>query len=212
MIKYFYSDGGEKGPVTLDQLKKKNIQKETLIWYEGLDDWKPAKEIRELDEIFELNPAATPKIKCNTGYKSSDSKSVRQKESSHESTYADSSDKHKQRMFSRAFSFKGRIRRTEYGLSLIIFSVIFVFFCDRFESEGVYYIALALLPFVWFITAQTWKRKHDLGISGWKNCKSNGPSISFVYSRGLVSFMQIYKMIFNEGQIGPNKYGEDPKN
>lgn len=208
MIKYFYSDGRKKGPVTLEQLKKKNIQKETLIWYEGLDDWKPAKEIRELDEIFELNPAATPKIKCNTGYKSSDSKSVRQKESSHESTYADSSDKHKQRMFSRAFSFKGRIRRTEYGLSLIIFSVIFVFVCDRFESEGVYYMILPLLPFVWFITAQTWKRQHDLGISGWNNDTGTGSKIIFVFHRGNFSF----KLLFKEGQIGPNKYGEDPKN
>lgn len=57
MKKYFYSIGQEKeGPVTLEELKQKAIQPKTLIWHEGLDDWKEAESIDELREVFELSP------------------------------------------------------------------------------------------------------------------------------------------------------------
>ena len=53
MKKYFYSNGQEKeGPVTLEELKQKDIQPKTLIWHEGLDDWKEAESVEELKEIF----------------------------------------------------------------------------------------------------------------------------------------------------------------
>lgn len=54
---YFYSNGQEKeGPVSLEELKQKDIQAKTLIWHEGLDDWKEAVNVDELREIFELSP------------------------------------------------------------------------------------------------------------------------------------------------------------
>ena len=57
MKKYFYSDGKVKhGPLSLDEIKQENITKETLIWFEGLDDWKPAKELDDLKSILELQP------------------------------------------------------------------------------------------------------------------------------------------------------------
>jgi len=57
MKKYFYSNGQDKeGPVTLEELKQKDITPKTLIWYEGLDDWKEAENVYELREIFELKP------------------------------------------------------------------------------------------------------------------------------------------------------------
>lgn len=57
MKKYFYSNGQEKvGPVTLEELKQKDIQPKTLIWFEGLDDWTPAGELVEMKPILELQP------------------------------------------------------------------------------------------------------------------------------------------------------------
>jgi len=57
MKKYFYSNGTEKqGPFSFDELKTENITQETLIWFEGLEDWTVAYEIEELNEIFELIP------------------------------------------------------------------------------------------------------------------------------------------------------------
>lgn len=57
MKKYFYSFGKEKkGPYTFEELKNEEITPETLIWFEGLDDWTTAKYILELEEILQLSP------------------------------------------------------------------------------------------------------------------------------------------------------------
>lgn len=67
MKKYFYSNGHEKdGPVTLEDLKQKDIKPKTLIWHEGLDDWKEAETIDELREIFELSLPPIPKLNSKT--------------------------------------------------------------------------------------------------------------------------------------------------
>ena len=61
MKKFFYSDGQSKhGPFNTAELKTKNISPETLIWYEGLDDWKLAKDIEEMIPILELIPPPLP--------------------------------------------------------------------------------------------------------------------------------------------------------
>jgi len=57
MKHYFYSSGeNQKGPLTFEQLKKENIDKDTLIWFEGIEDWTKAKYILELEEILQLSP------------------------------------------------------------------------------------------------------------------------------------------------------------
>ena len=57
MKKYFYTDGTDKfGPFTLGELKEKNISRETLVWFQELGEWKPAGNVPELSEIFELSP------------------------------------------------------------------------------------------------------------------------------------------------------------
>lgn len=56
MKKYFYADGKEKhGPLSLDELKRQDISNKTLIWFEGLDDWKLAGELDDIKPILELN-------------------------------------------------------------------------------------------------------------------------------------------------------------
>ncbi|TDS12361.1 DUF805 domain-containing protein [Sphingobacterium paludis] len=78
-----------------------------------------------------------------------------------------------QAMFSAPFSFKGRIRRTEYWLSLIIayayLALVAAFLAQDHEASeggGIAYL-LFLIPFYWFVFAQNTKRCHDRGNSGW---------------------------------------------
>ncbi len=53
MTQYFYALGTErKGPVTLAELRAAPITRTTLVWYEGLADWKPATEFPELSDLF----------------------------------------------------------------------------------------------------------------------------------------------------------------
>lgn len=57
MKKYFYNDGTNNlGPFTFEELKGKNISKETYVWFEGLADWKKAETIFELNELFSISP------------------------------------------------------------------------------------------------------------------------------------------------------------
>lgn len=57
MKKYYYSDGIEKfGPVSFDELKQKNITKDTLIWFQGMDKWTLAKNLEEMRPILDLVP------------------------------------------------------------------------------------------------------------------------------------------------------------
>ena len=107
-----------------------------------------------------------------------------------------------QRMFSHPFSFNGRIRRTEYGISFIIY-LVFVFvkeFCKVMmeTGQGVLWIMLSLALSVilaWFSFAQGAKRCHDLGNSGWYQ---------------LIPFYVLW-MLFKDGDDFDNGYGPDPK-
>ena len=52
MRQYFIHDGlKEEGPFNLEEIKQKNLKKETQIWYEGLEAWVNANSIDELKQI-----------------------------------------------------------------------------------------------------------------------------------------------------------------
>lgn len=57
MKKYFLHNGTESsGPFDLDELKAKSITKTTPVWYEGMENWKYAREIAELNSLFVVVP------------------------------------------------------------------------------------------------------------------------------------------------------------
>lgn len=104
-------------------------------------------------------------------------------------------------MFKTPFSFEGRIRRTEYGLSYLIYLAFSVPFNFYFQSSGepsgmvTLFFFVLLIPFLWFLLAQGAKRCHDRGNSGWFQ---------------LIPFYGLW-MIFADSDHGPNEYGPNPK-
>lgn len=63
MEEYYFSDGENQfGPFTLDELKNQKITKDSLIWYEGLDNWIKANEIENLKTLFKATPPPLQKI------------------------------------------------------------------------------------------------------------------------------------------------------
>ena len=53
MKKYFLHNGiDQQGPFDIEDLKTKNLTKETSIWFEGLPEWTTADKIDELKELI----------------------------------------------------------------------------------------------------------------------------------------------------------------
>lgn len=66
MKKYFYTDGTNNfGPFTLEELREKNITRETKVWFQELGEWKTAGTVPELTEIFKLVPPPITKTSLN---------------------------------------------------------------------------------------------------------------------------------------------------
>ena len=106
----------------------------------------------------------------------------------------------KKGMFKRIFSFKGRIRRTEYGLSYIAFIIWYCIFIGITEMNDInpllaLFIILTIVPAYWFLWAQGAKRCHDRGNSGWYQI------IPFYF----------FVMLFGGSEEGVNDYGTNPK-
>ena len=100
-------------------------------------------------------------------------------------------------MFASPFSFKGRIRRLEYGLSYILymsFIVLVALLQEHFNFDDIWAV-IPYLFFIAFLLAQGTKRCHDLGKSGFYQ---------------LIPFYVIL-MIFQEGEAKENRYGSNPK-
>ncbi|MES2458671.1 MAG: DUF805 domain-containing protein [Bacteroidota bacterium] len=108
-------------------------------------------------------------------------------------------------MFQNPFSFDGRIRRLEYGLSALIYFVyvviaivlmgVFGLMTESGGNEELLYFYLICSPAIYFYFAQGAKRCHDRNNSGW---------YMFVPFYG-------FWMLFADGDIGPNDYGDNPK-
>lgn len=102
-------------------------------------------------------------------------------------------------MFKRIFSFKGRIRRTEYGISYIVFYIWYFIFSiiamNDVNPVLALFTILTIVPAYWFFLAQGAKRCHDRGNSGWYQI------IPFYF----------FVMLFGRSEEGINDYGTNPK-
>ena len=101
-------------------------------------------------------------------------------------------------MFSHLFSFNGRIRRLEYGLTslaLYLYELPMELSEDDLSAGFAIVWLLLLIPALWIFYAQGAKRCHDMNNSGWYQ---------------LIPFYALW-MIFKKGDTGSNNYGDDPK-
>jgi len=192
MKKYFYSvDKEKKGPLSIEEFKDIDIDKKTLIWFEGLEEWTPAGGLQDFQEILQLQPPPIPSNEITINEKNENSDTNNEKPESYHSIHKG--------MFSNTLSFEGRIRRLEYGLSLIMFFTLNVILTIIMEAVGEDAAAIALLayiPMYWFLWAQGAKRCHDLGHNGWYQ---------------IIPFYVLW-LIFEKGESGGfNEYGPNPK-
>jgi uncharacterized membrane protein YhaH (DUF805 family) len=174
-LKYYYSENGATlGPHSLSQLLER-IDAETLVYREGIE-WTNAKAIDELKKFFK-------------------EQQVKEEYASNIAQFASITESliEPRKMFAAPFSFEGRIRRLEHGISTIIYYIIY-FIVLGISTEAPI-MGLAMIPIIWFILAQGAKRCHDRGNSGWYQ---------------IIPFY-IFWMLFAEGDKEANEYGNPPK-
>lgn len=64
MKKYYLHDGTESsGPFDFEELISKKINPKTPVWFEGLDTWKFANELTELNNLFQPIPPPISTLK-----------------------------------------------------------------------------------------------------------------------------------------------------
>lgn len=103
-------------------------------------------------------------------------------------------------MFNKPFSFKGRIRRLEYGISFIIYFIWYMIVevaskTPNLSQGAAIIILISIIPVLWFLWAQGCKRCHDRGNSGWYQ---------------IIPFYFLV-LLFGDGEPGNNDYGTNPK-
>jgi len=53
---FYYSEGDQQiGPLTLTQLEEAKLSDSTLVWFDGLEEWKPLSELTELRNTLNVN-------------------------------------------------------------------------------------------------------------------------------------------------------------
>jgi uncharacterized membrane protein YhaH (DUF805 family) len=189
-LMYYYSiNGTVYGPLQLAKLLEK-IDADTLVYREGIE-WTNATEVKELKKFFKKPNLEKANKKIITSASAFDDLN---KASSNDDSNQDGVYRVPQKMFASSFSFDGRIRRTEYAISLLIYLALNYAVADMIKSSSG--VGLIYIPMLWFLWAQGAKRCHDRGNSGWWQ---------------LIPFY-VFWMMFAEGDNEENEYGFPPKN
>lgn len=114
-------------------------------------------------------------------------------------------------MFKNPFSFKGRVTRTQHAISRVVFLLPFLILTliinETKDTQSMKFYILGFLWFMWlfigglFSIAQSVKRAHDLGHSGWY--------VLFLFLPVLMLYD--FWLLFGKPQLGTNRFGEDPR-
>lgn len=57
---YILQNNTKQGPYSLEELRNKNIDADTMVWSVGFSNWKPAKNVPDLSDLLSSLPPVPP--------------------------------------------------------------------------------------------------------------------------------------------------------
>jgi uncharacterized membrane protein YhaH (DUF805 family) len=205
MKQYYLSKDqiSKEGPFSIKQLETKLIDKETLVWYEGLKEWKKVSEIKDLNYIIKKSPfriEKKSKAKTKTEASKTDApvkKVAAKKPVAKKAVTAKKPLNTKHKMFKNIFSKKGRIGRLEYFITYIGWYFIWGIYTNKVTETDSTVLILAL--FIVFLIAT-----YILIVQGAKRCHDRGNSGFYQ----LIPFYTLF-MLLGKGDDSSNKYDSE---
>jgi len=162
MGKWFYANEDKQiGPIekydVYDLIEQRVITADTLMWTEGMDEWKKLKDINA------INKPSNQSSEVNT---IDSNASI----DSQEETF---------------FSPEGRLRRKDYFVRILLLSIPGVFFSVLSEGSAenglIGFLALITICCGIIAAIQIVKRLHDINLSGWLWLISFVPFVNFIF-------------------------------
>lgn len=181
--------------VALSKLEEENKKVEVVNILESLKNEKLSDETQRRVDTVPKKTVAEPKVIQFDATRRVEKKDTNPKQEVVKEV--ETVNEQPQKMFAHPFSFKGRIRRLEYNLSVLIVvaeALLGSYIAYHSDYDNIICIVSIVLCGM-FIIPQGAKRCHDLGNSGWWQ-------LTLIY---------ILVMMFDYSDEGGNRYGECPK-
>lgn len=217
---YYNVNGNNAGPVSAEELvnlaKQGEINRDTLVWRQGYEDWKKLSE-SEIDVSFLPPPIKAapqpvaaqtpPPMRFNQAYAGQT-----QMAASGENVFM-----YYINAFKQYVTFQGRARRKEYWFFTLFHLLAFILLVIIENAVGATYniyldyytvYPIGILSSIYLIAsalpqlAVTVRRLHDTGKSGWLYL------LMFIPIIGAIVILVFTCM---DSQFGANQYGENPK-
>ena len=223
--------------------RSKRLSRNDLVWKEGMKEWVKAHNLKGLFEVSGSQKAthragnsatssrspyrsvSSEEVYHSTGMYQKSQEQGERPDAQHGGAFSSTVSFGQRPAANQAFmgvdyealptffSFRGRIRRTDYffqsfGISLLlaIFMVIIVLVAGSVMGEesvgaAIFVILLSIGATV-VLAFPLVKRLHDLNMSAWFYWINFIPIVNILFS--------LY-VLFARGTVGPNKYGPDPR-
>jgi uncharacterized membrane protein YhaH (DUF805 family) len=207
----YYLDGArnQQGPVPADEIARLirggMIRRDTLIWYPGMPDWRPAGQVNEFASLFiQSAPAMQRSVPAAGAYPG-------------QAPYAQTGqyDSGGRMGFGAAIAtcfrkyvdFTGRARRAEFWFFYLFYSLVATALI--IIDIAIFGIASGMFPLTWLAMlvfflpwlAAAVRRLHDRDYSGW---------MLLIYLIPLVGPVLVIVWLCMRGTSGPNRFGPDP--
>lgn len=59
---YIYQNNEQKGPFSVSEIEKMNLKSETLVWFDGLENWQKISDVESLKHLLKKTPPPVPPL------------------------------------------------------------------------------------------------------------------------------------------------------